>query len=168
MMKNCLLSAVAFWVLFLIPNGNAACIDLSKTGTLTFEGVLKYHIFPGPPNYEDVRKGDTPEPTYIVALDAPICATGDDFANPDKAFGTVQIFPAMHNQADQALWAKIRRLVGKRVAVEGGGGFSWHTGHHHAPLLLPISRISSIDDPTMAYGTPMTTVQAFYMALRAG
>jgi hypothetical protein len=37
----------------------------------------------------------------------------------------------------------------------------------HAPILLPIIRIAIAFDPTKAYGTAMTTVQAFYMALGA-
>ena len=46
---------------------NAACIDLKQKDPLSFQGILNYRIFPGPPNYEDVRKGDTPEPTYTQA-----------------------------------------------------------------------------------------------------
>lgn len=59
-------------------------------------------------------------------------------------------------------------MVGRRVRVEGKSAFGAHTGHHHAPLLLPITQITSASDPTEAYGTAMTTVQAFYLALAAG
>jgi hypothetical protein len=43
-----------------------------------------------------------------------------------------------------------------------------NTGHHHAPLMLPITRIALASVPTQSYGTAMTTVQAFYAALSAG
>ena len=74
-------------------SANAACIDLKKTDTLSFEGTLNYRIFPGPPNYEDVRKGDTPEPTYIHKLEEPVCATGDEFVDQNVKFDRIQIFP---------------------------------------------------------------------------
>ena len=62
---------------------NAACLDLKQTNVLSFEGTLNYRMFAGPPNYEDVRKGDTPEPTYILTLAELICANGDEFVDPE-------------------------------------------------------------------------------------
>ena len=73
---------------------NAACIDVKQTKSVSFEGTLSYNIFPGQPNYEDVRKGDAPEPTYLLKLDSSICATGDDFLNPDKRLDKIQVYPA--------------------------------------------------------------------------
>jgi hypothetical protein len=148
-------------------SANAACIDLSQKGSISFSGVLWYRIFPGPPNYEDVRKGDTPEPAYILALEAPICATGDEFVDPGKPIDKIQIYPEETGGAGHGLWRDLRQLAGKRVAVEGRSAFGAHTGHHHAPLLLPITRINIAFDSAKAYGTAMTTVQAFYLALGA-
>jgi hypothetical protein len=135
---------------------------------LSFEGTLNYRIFAGPPNYQDVRKGDTPEPTYILKLAEPICVSGDEFIDPGDKFDQVQIFSEPSDKAAQALSRDLRRLVGKRVVVEGTSPFGAHTGHHHAPLMLPITRISIASGPTESYGTAMTTVQAFYAALSAG
>jgi hypothetical protein len=146
-------------------SANAACIDVKQTKSVSFEGTLSYNIFPGQPNYEDVRKGDAPEPTYLPKLDAPICATGDDFLNRlDK----IQVYPADSGVAGRFLSIDLRRLAGKRVVVEGNSAFGAHTGHHHAPLLLPITNVAVPFDPTKGHGTAMTTVQAFYMALGAG
>jgi hypothetical protein len=151
------------------PEANAACIDLKQANKLSFEGMLTYRIFAGPPNYEDVRKGDAPEPTYILTLTEPICASGDEFVDPNDKFDQVQIFPGSSDKAAaHALSRDLRRLVGKRVVVEGASPFGAHTGHHHAPLVLPITRISVASDPAESYGTAMTTVQAFYAALGAG
>jgi hypothetical protein len=144
---------------------HAACIDLQQAGSLTFEGRLTYRIFPGPPNYEDVRRGDTPEPTYILELADPVCATGEE-ADPSVRIDRVQVFA--DQSAPSTLWSELRGLVGQRVIVAGRAAFGAHTGHHHAPLLLPISQVAPARDPTEAYGTAMTTVQAFYLALGAG
>jgi hypothetical protein len=147
---------------------NAAWLDLKQTNVLSFEGTLNYRIFAGPPNYEDVRKGDTPEPTYILTRAEPMCASGDEFVDPRDKFSQVQIFPESSGKAVPALSRDLRRWIGKRVVVEGASPFVAHTGHHHAPLMLPITRIAIAAAPTQSYGTAMTTVQAFYAALSAG
>ena len=139
-------------------SANASCIDLKQTDTLSFEGTLNYRIFPGPPNYEDVRKGDTPEPTYILKLEEPICATGDEFVDQNVKFDRIQIFPES-GKAGQALWRDLRGLIGQRVVVAGTGAFGRHTGHHHAPLMLPTASVSAAFDPTKSHGSSMTTVQ---------
>jgi hypothetical protein len=113
----------------LASEANAACIDLKQANNLSFEGILNYRIFAGPPNYEDVRKGDAPEPTYILTLPEPICASGDEFVDPSDKFNEVQIFPESSDKAAQALSRDLRRLVGKRVVVEGTSPFGAHTGH---------------------------------------
>jgi len=145
---------------------HAACLDLKQTNVLSLEGTLNYRIFAGPPNYEDVRKGDTPEPTYILTLAEPMCASGDEFLDPRDKFSQVQIFPESSDKAATALSRDLRRWIGKRVVVEGTSPFGAHTGHHHAPLMLPITRISIA--PTQSHGTAMTSVQAFYAALSVG
>jgi hypothetical protein len=150
------------------PSANSACIDLKQTTSFSFEGTLSYGIFAGPPNYEDVRKGDSPEPTYILNLKSPTCVTGDEFLKPDQRFDKIQVYPAESGTAGRFLSRDLRRFVNKQVVVQGKSPFGAHTGHHHAPLLLPINEIAIPHDPTKAYGTAMTTVQAFYMALGVG
>jgi hypothetical protein len=145
---------------------HAECLDVNQTGRLAFEGTLTFHVFGGPPYNGGVRLGDTPEPTYVLKLDEPICATGDEFVDPNTAIEQIQIYP--EDAEDRELSRDLRRLVGQRVRVEGKSAFGAHTGHHHAPLLLPITRVKSASEPIGAYGTAMTTVQAFYLALAAG
>jgi Domain of unknown function (DUF4431) len=115
-----------------------------------------------------VEKGDTPEPTYILKLDEPICISDPDFGDPNLKFDEVQVFPGFQRKDEQEIRASLRRMIGKRVTVSGTDAFAANTGHHHAPLLLPLTFIGSDADPTDAYGTAMTTVQAFYLALSAG
>ena len=149
-------------------SASAGCVDLKQTDAFSFQGTLSYAIFAGPPNYQDVRKGDSPEPTYILKLDTPICATGDEFLKPEQRFDRIQVYPAESAAAGRFLARDLRRFVGRRVVVQGRSPLGAHTGHHHAPLLLAITEIAIPHDPTKAYGTAMTTVQAFYMALGVG
>ncbi|MGP0058669.1 MAG: DUF4431 domain-containing protein [Beijerinckiaceae bacterium] len=104
--------------------------------------MLTYKVFPGPPNYQDVRKGDKPEPAYILRLERPICVSGDEFIDPDAKIDRIEIFPEYADTKNEALWKALRNLIGKSVAVEGKEPFGAQTGHHHAPLLLPITRIT--------------------------
>jgi hypothetical protein len=91
MLRNLLVLSTIGLTICINASANAACIDLKQKDTLSFEGTLNYRIYPGPPNYEDVRKGDTPEPTYVLKLDDPICASGDEFVDQNVKFDRINI-----------------------------------------------------------------------------
>jgi hypothetical protein len=159
------IAAFAALISFNSGLAHSACLDVSKESVLTFTGTLTFRIFGGPPYNGGVTKGDTPEPSYILKLDSPICAEGDDFADPSTKVDRIHIYP----DVDQAaLERKLRHLIGQHITVHGKSIFGAHTGHHHAPLVLPINSAERDTDPTDAYGTAMTTVQGFYLALAAG
>jgi uncharacterized protein DUF4431 len=112
------------------------CLQVGGDATLTLEGRLSRHIFPGPPNYEDVRRGDEPETTYILTLPAPICIDdGGESADPDRRFDRVHLYTV-----NEAVWPRLRAGVGQQVRVQGRG-FAEQTGHHHAPLVVDVSTI---------------------------
>jgi hypothetical protein len=121
----------------------AACVDVRQTEPLSFKGALSRQVFPGPPNYEDVRKGDTPERAFIIKLDAPICATGDEFLDSSEAFDTVQLLVDNSAKGGPALLSSLTRLIGKRVQVMATSGFGAENGHHHAPLLATVVSITA-------------------------
>lgn len=122
------------------PSAAATCIELKQDLTFRFKGVLTRKIFPGPPNYEDIGKGDKPEPAYILRMRKPICVSRDPFIDSSKQIDRIQVFPEDKLDA-KPVWEALRKLVGKSVVVEGAQPFTAHTGHHHAPLLLPIASV---------------------------
>jgi hypothetical protein len=122
---------------------NAACIDVRQKEPLAFKGTLNYRIFPGPPNYEDVKKGDKPEPAYIIKLDTPICAIGDEFLDSKETIDQIQLLMDDSSQSGRTLWQSLRQMEGKRIAVSGKSGFGAQTGHHHAPLLMTLVGITA-------------------------
>jgi len=69
-------------------------------------------------------------------------------ADSRDKFDQVQIFPESSDKAATALSRDLRRWIGKRVVVDGTSPFGAHTGHHHAPLMLPITRIALASVPT--------------------
>lgn len=159
---------LACWLTSSASEARNECLNVASPDPVRLQGTLTFQIFGGPPYNGGVTKGDTPEPTYIVKLDQALCAQGDDFVDPDTKIDRVQVFPEYDLRGASALFSKLRALVGTRVRVEGKSPFGAHTGHHHAPLLLPISAVDRDSDPTEAYDTAMTTVQGFYLALAAG
>jgi hypothetical protein len=120
----------------------AACLDVRQSAPLSFKGTLNYRVFPGAPNYEDIKKGDKSEPAYIIKLDRPICATGDEFLDGKETFDRVQILMDDSSPAGRTLWQGLRQMDGKRVLVTGKSGFGAQTGHHHAPLLVTMVSIT--------------------------
>ena len=143
MFQNPLIVAAIYALIGLGANARGACLDVREPQPLTLKGSLIRPVFPGPPNYEDVKKGDKPERAYIIKLDAPICATGDEFLDSSQTFDTVQLVVDDLAKDSRALNASLTQLVGKRVEVTGKSGFGAQTGHHHAPLLVTLVKIAA-------------------------
>ncbi|MEO8926893.1 MAG: hypothetical protein ABI306_06985 [Caulobacteraceae bacterium] len=142
-----------------------ACYDLKAGQPKALTGVLQYVLFAGPPNFEDVQKGDTPEPNFVLVLDRPICLRGDEFADPRKLFTKVQIAES------DALSGKLKRYLRQRVTLTLTQQMAAWTGHHHEPLVAWATAVTSAARPmdfTDEYGTPATAIRTFYEALGEG
>ncbi|MBX4949595.1 hypothetical protein HJA95_08380 [Rhizobium binae] len=149
-------------LLFGASAAQAACYDVSKKEPSSLIGHLTHRIFAGPPNFEDVQKGDTPEPGYVLKLDRPICIEGDEFADPNKMFDEVQLVPTESTAKEMA------KFRNSDVYVDVTDPMPAMTGHHHRPLLAWVKTVSSARDITASYGTAATTIEAFYAALHSG
>ncbi len=148
------------------------CFNVSNAEPQRLSGVLEYTMFAGPPNFEDVQKGDAPEPAYVLRLKNSICISDEEgFADPSRMFDRVQVVPGRVGQ-------DLRGFVGQSVSLELYDQMAAFNGHHHQPLVAWVSSVSSAppapkettfrDDPIGDYGTPATTIRAFYAALQAG
>jgi hypothetical protein len=117
------------------PLTAAGCIDVQQPG-ITLTGRLSVKDFPGAPGFESIAAGDERERTYILTLPKPICIEdGDNFADPSVRFRTVHI-----TTGNKQLWPRLRAALGRQVTVTGSG-YAAETGHHHAPLVLWITRM---------------------------
>lgn len=134
----------ALW-LFLLPVACVAqlepvgCRSYSPT-QITLKGTLSRKTSAGPPNYQDIRKGDKAETYWLLNLDSPICVNRDD-SEPDlnpaqKAVRKVQLVL----QAED--YDRFKPLMGRRV-VATGSLFGMHTGHHHTPVLLTVTNLEA-------------------------
>ena len=170
-MKNFLFFALA--ILLTDAVRALPCYDLSKGEPRLLSGKLTYVVYPGPPNYDSVLRGDTPEPAYILELTSVICLKGDDgFANPDERFRVVHLW-----STSTEISRKLKSFVNKNVTVQLKEPFAAHTAHHRAPLVAGIMSVqleavkrnaSRTMDFIDEYGTAATTIRAFYSALEDG
>jgi len=149
--------------------------------------MLVGEIFAGRPNYTDVRKGDYPEPAYILKLRDSICVRSDDAdipADPSVRISEVQLFA---QDQEPATSAAMHSLLGLDVQVQLTSMNVATTGHDHEPLVAA-ARSITIEDSAVAnkviprvispqtqdgdqseeVGTAATTVRAFYDALSFG
>jgi Domain of unknown function (DUF4431) len=109
------------------------CLDYGPSVN-TVAGRITREIFPGPPNYEDVQKGDEPETYWILEPTHAACM------NPDSRDGLgskgltnvhrIQLIFKNHPEYD-----KYSALVSQPV-IATGTLFEGITGHHHTDVLL--------------------------------
>jgi hypothetical protein len=151
----------------------SSCYNLDKSEPAELAGTLEYVMFAGPPNYEDVQKGDMPEPSFILRMNKQICiADYDGFADPSDLFDQVQVVPGQVGPEE------LRKMVGQYVTVGLYDQMAAHTAHHRRPLVAWVSKISAApissrylsngENSTADYGTAATTIRAFYSALGSG
>jgi hypothetical protein len=94
--------------------------------TIHIVGILQKEVFPGPPNYENIKSGDSPETVWFVDIDDVkyVTETGEQ---------RIQlILPA--DQYDYLL----------NQTVEATGTlFDAHTIHHHTPVLMFVTKLQT-------------------------
>ncbi len=104
---------------------------------IALSGIITKQVFPGPPNYEDIKEGDRPETAWILHLDKPVCVVPvdpkDDIDVPES------------NVTDMHLiifgsYKKYKALVGKRVIVQGTLTHAI-SGHHRTRVLIEVADI---------------------------
>src|SRR5208283_4683320 len=108
----------------------AGCLSY-EPALVTLHGTLTRKTFPGPPNYQDIRKGDKAEKAWFLDLDLPLCVDADrsepDLNPSQKNIRKVQLV------LEAGAAGMYKELLGRRV-VATGTLFGAHTGHHHTPV----------------------------------
>jgi hypothetical protein len=133
-----LLTSVVAWPQQAGSTGN--CLQYGPS-VVKLTGTLIRRTFPGPPNYESVRKGDRAETSWFLELPRPVCVDEDKTDNLSPAQNNVGRIQLVVSQED---YTRYHGLVGKRV-VATGTLFGEHTGHHHTPVLLTVKALARAD-----------------------
>lgn len=130
-------SLLSFAVVF-VSSAQAECLKYEPE-LVTVSGKLVRKTFAGPPNYESIKKGDTPETGFYLSVKQPVCT----IASPgSEVNGSIRNVSLVQLVLEPKGYEQLRPLLGKSVTIKGSL-FSAHTGHHHAPLLLNFAGIES-------------------------
>ena len=118
------------------------CLDYEPT-FVTLRGVAVRRTYPGPPNYESIKEGDTPETSWVLVLRRPICVDGRSGDLVNVARTDIREIQLVFE--NQETYQTYRRLLRRRAIVTGVllGAI---TGHHHTEVLLIVNNISPAKD----------------------
>jgi hypothetical protein len=112
-----------------------------EPASVKLKGKITRKTFAGPPNYESVKEGDTPETYWILHLSRPICVNADENMpggeEPEKNVSDIQLIVS----AEQ--YTRYKGIPGKSVEVSGELMHSI-TGHHHTNVLLTVTGIKGV------------------------
>jgi hypothetical protein len=86
------------------------CFDYGPTSLI---GRLAQQTFPGPPDYEDVTRGDAAQIIWVLLLDEPECVSGDPRGLPQRLVREIELV------LEAPQYAQWQPLLGKRVLVLG-------------------------------------------------
>src|SRR5215471_20884356 len=112
------------------------CLDYGPAEA-RLTGTIVRKTYPGPPEYESVRKGDAPERYWLLLLSKPIC-TNEDRPNFDSAYKNVRSLQLVFDS--ERAYKKYRALLGKHV-IAIGMLFAGNNIHHKTPVLLIVGTL---------------------------
>jgi hypothetical protein len=115
-------------------NAAAQCLDYEPSA-VALSGTIVRQTFPGPPNYESVARGDTPERVWILRLARPVCVNVADHYDIHEV-GIKQFQLVLKPE----FYRRFSHLVGKS-ATATGTLYHAYNGHHYKKLLLIVTEI---------------------------
>jgi len=140
-------AATLLTTLFLAP---VAIPAQKPSGCLPYEpvvvelkGTIIRRTFPGPPNYESVKRGDRPEVVWLLILREPICMQ-EDKNDPGINIAQTDIreIQIVFSEADG--YKKYQSFVGTaKTVIVTGTLFGSHTGHHHTRVLITAKTLAA-------------------------
>jgi hypothetical protein len=140
---NCdriLLSILVCFVFFenAISAETEPCAEMHFGEDVTVRGKMAEKTYAGPPNYQSIRRGDTPERVRILKFDKPVCLHPStiDLENETK----LGVSEAQLVFLKSELFQKMPIRSSQSVFVTGQF-FSAQSGHHHTPALLEVLKI---------------------------
>jgi len=136
MMRGALFITTLTVSLGLGGSARAQCVKYEPE-TVTLTGRLSAHVFPGPPNYESIKRGDRKEKAIILTLAAPICVEGSDDPTDTPEHNVRELQLLINKPAD---WKIFDGRLGKRVTVTGDL-FHATTGHHRTKVLFDVKDV---------------------------
>lgn len=130
---------VRLFTLFLclfIPAADASaqnCLAYETDG-VRLTGTISKKTFPGPPNYESIRRGDEPETYWILHLARPICTTASADDDAERGVTDIQLILTPKQ------YALYKKFIGRKARLTVTGKLLHAiTGHHHTQVLMEVT-----------------------------
>jgi hypothetical protein len=108
-----------------------------EPNVVQISGTIYRRTFPGPPNYENVSSGDSPETYWFLKLPGPACVLADSTNELSEAETNVTRIQLVLNGEQ---YSEFKNVLGKKASVSGTL-FHAITGHHHTKVLLRVESI---------------------------
>lgn len=127
--------------MFLSVFSSAECLKDGQD--IKFTGTVSRETFPGPPNYESIDDGDTPETYWILTISTPQCITAESMESGalyEVAKSTTRFQLVFE---DVSIYQSQKNLVENSAVVEGQL-FAGHSGHHHTKALISVKSIKPV------------------------
>ena len=118
-----------------------ACLHYEPAG-VSLKGRVVHEIFPGPPNYQSIRKGDRKEEIWVLTLEQPVCVdASEDKSDFDVARQGIRRVQLVFSDGSQ--FEKYKDILsGEVVAI--GSLYGAHAGHHHTEVLMTVSNLAKV------------------------
>ena len=113
-----------------------ACLNYEPVA-VRLTGFVISRTYPGPPEYESIRKGDEPETYWLLALSKPVCVN-EDKPNFNPAYRNLRKMQLVFDT--ERAYKTYRRLLGKRV-VATGTLYAGFNAHHKTRVLLIVNTL---------------------------
>lgn len=141
MAVRCLFLLLALSFSLLATARDAAAQDCLSydPAEVKLSGRISKVTFPGPPNYESVKKGDQPEVAWVLRLSEPVCVKAGQENDFDVAEKDVTDIQLLLEPGEYARWRTLARS--RAPVIITGKLFHAHTGHHHTAVLAEVTDI---------------------------
>jgi hypothetical protein len=121
----------------LAQSAPAGCLSY-EPAVVQITGTLVRRTYPGPPNYESIRKGDKAETYWLISLDSTACVNENKAkSEPNLEQSNIKNIQLVFDAVE---CRHCRSLEDKKV-IGTGTLFGAHTGHHHTPVLMTVDRL---------------------------
>ncbi len=102
----------------------------------TLDGILQTRVYPGPPNYESVKRGDLAETIWLIQLKRPVTVLDDKdpTSNNETETNVREIQLVIHSGRDQQI---LENYIGRPIKLTGILFHAW-SGHHHLKILMDV------------------------------
>lgn len=124
-----------------LSSSTEKCLNY-EPDVIQLEGELYKKSFPGPPNYEDIKKGDEEEIYWLIKTAKPFCVNKSSYVEGDELHGLSEVQLVVDGLN---FYNSKRHLLGKKVILSGTL-FPQITGHHKTAVLITVEKLEKANE----------------------